>query len=1299
MAECSDDKEGVVCDEKMVHQLETGTKLISLVNQPAFVFASLWPSWFFAARSAGYASLVVCVEDVKPGVDVAIKSVMSEHDKWLDWGRWREELLHQLKAQKEQLLVLIQGPRDAVNRVLEFLSTLGKGRKALFHILAFATSEGVGRRRARKRQKLLSDADMRPIATLTHANVGGVIDHGWSLESNVEQIWEDREQLERDTAVKASLQDYLSRTVGGNSTAAPVGNGTQPTQTVVWRRRNVQVMAESVFSLTGWVRRGLTIDELMDSYDVSVEDRNVMQQAVWKLKVAPFPLEFTQQIPVRVLLRCLEVLRKANKGFDDLVPEKKSWFSAKINSDQEIGKWESMLRASCSEGFANKSKLGVSDEVKRQAKNDDAVAAVENWNRRVCERLGVRYEESKHALALDKIRGLQLLWYRRYNGGVTRSFRKYMHIEYGKDWLVQMWKARKAKSTRKERETELVKDYDVGIDAISRAISSSFWEWEDGSTVFFWRWTKEHRRELRDGLRVWFRKASLPRYWGRQRWPEDMDHRDKLKGKVQKIVDRRYISAGQVQSLTSFFAVPKGVDDIRVVYDATKSGLNNAIWAPNFFLPTMSSVLQNADDETYYGDIDIGEMFLNYFLDPDVRPWAGVDVSALMPAISQNDKVADDKRTILRWDRSLMGVRSSPFNCVRAYLISEEIIKGDRREVSNPFRWHRVVLNLPGQSGYDPSKPWVYRYDDIGRSLAAFVLSYVDDLRTGSSKGREECERVTHVTGSKLNYLGEQDATRKRGEASQEPGAWAGSVIVSRKGEGLFVTISQEKWNKVKDILGRYQKIIGEEGAMKVDYRQLEKDTGFLVHVFMTYEHLRPYLKGFYLTLNEWRYNRDSNGWTYGKKDWESFAEACWEDGGRWEEWMNDRKSEQTKSAPTKVRVVPRFVEDVLVLEAMFRSPTPSLRLVRGFHIAKVVYGFGDASGAGFGSSWVDCGVTADELANRRVRYRFGRWGSDADGKSSNFRELCNLVNTLEQMAEGGELTGVELFLFTDNSTAEAAFHRGSSRSELLYELVKKVKVIEMLFLTRIHIIHVAGKRMIQQGTDGLSRGCLTDGVMIGREMASFVPLHRHALERSKDLLSWLQEAVGTEGDSVLEPLHAEDWYEKGHDIAGGTTNCDGVWTPSYRYGNFVWSPPPCVGEQCMEELRKARHKRQRSTHVFLCPRIMSYAWQRHLFRSADVVFQLPPGHPAWSTSQHEPLVIGLFFPFLCHEPWQLKDTKTILGMGRHLQRVCKTDPGASRLVLRELWQFTRRLANLPERVVSRMLQGDGSPKIPKAAS
>jgi len=43
--------------------------------------------------------------------------------------------------------------------------------------------------------------------------------------------------------------------------------------------------------------------------------------------------------------------------------------------------------------------------------------------------------------------------------------------------------------------------------------------------------------------------------------------------------------------------------------------------------------LQSATPNTYYGDIDLGEMFLNYILDPKLRPYAGVDVTDVAPLL------------------------------------------------------------------------------------------------------------------------------------------------------------------------------------------------------------------------------------------------------------------------------------------------------------------------------------------------------------------------------------------------------------------------------------------------------------------------------------------------------------------------------------------------------------------------------------------------------------------------------------------------------------------------------------------
>jgi hypothetical protein len=65
-------------------------------------------------------------------------------------------------------------------------------------------------------------------------------------------------------------------------------------------------------------------------------------------------------------------------------------------------------------------------------------------------------------------------------------------------------------------------------------------------------------------------------------------------------------------------------------------------------------------------------MFLNYFLDPELKAWTCVDVTGISASIEQSVASAkSDKRIIMRWDRSLMGVRSSPYNCVQTYLIND----------------------------------------------------------------------------------------------------------------------------------------------------------------------------------------------------------------------------------------------------------------------------------------------------------------------------------------------------------------------------------------------------------------------------------------------------------------------------------------------------------------------------------------------------------------------------------------------------------------------------------------------------
>ena len=52
-----------------------------------------------------------------------------------------------------------------------------------------------------------------------------------------------------------------------------------------------------------------------------------------------------------------------------------------------------------------------------------------------------------------------------------------------------------------------------------------------------------------------------------------------------------------------------------LVYNATSSGLSDAIWALRFSLPMVESHLRSVDQDTYLADNNIGKIFLNFMLD------------------------------------------------------------------------------------------------------------------------------------------------------------------------------------------------------------------------------------------------------------------------------------------------------------------------------------------------------------------------------------------------------------------------------------------------------------------------------------------------------------------------------------------------------------------------------------------------------------------------------------------------------------------------------------------------------------
>ena len=104
--------------------------------------------------------------------------------------------------------------------------------------------------------------------------------------------------------------------------------------------------------------------------------------------------------------------------------------------------------------------------------------------------------------------------------------------------------------------------------------------------------------------------------------------------------------------------------------------------------------------------------------------------------------------------------------------------------------------------------------------------------------------------------------------------------------------------------------------------------------------------------------------------------------------------------------------------------------------------------------------------------------------------------------------------------------------------------------------------------------------------MLSYIPLHLNALERSPELKQWIDSwLLPNDRGEEITFLNYEGWFERGHDIIGGKPNCDGIWTPQYARSTYVWTPPPAGGLIAVEQFRRARLKREWSTHVVIIPR------------------------------------------------------------------------------------------------------------------
>jgi hypothetical protein len=277
-------------------------------------------------------------------------------------------------------------------------------------------------------------------------------------------------------------------------------------------------------------------------------------------------------------------------------------------------------------------------------------------------------------------------------------------------------------------------DLRPGADAIRRAAKSSWWNWNDGLRPFHWRWPRWYQGTIQDGLKVHF-QGKKPAYRKAQRCSPEQDTRRKMREKLKAVRDRRYITPGFVKSLTSFFSVPKGDDDIRMVYSGFESGLNDSIWVPRFILPTMETHLRGVDEETCMADNDFGECFLNFILHAELRELAGVEVLDLVEADAEWMP-----RHRLEEVRGFLVYVTRMYPCMRSYLIGMHVTIDSWHDIWDEQGWRLSAREMhlrsnatnefeeeANEEGDDPEAPDEVRAvpclgDDI-RALQSLMVS------------------------------------------------------------------------------------------------------------------------------------------------------------------------------------------------------------------------------------------------------------------------------------------------------------------------------------------------------------------------------------------------------------------------------------------------------------------------------------------------------------------------------------------------------------------------------------------------
>jgi len=219
---------------------------------------------------------------------------------------------------------------------------------------------------------------------------------------------------------------------------------------------------------------------------------------------------------------------------------------------------------------------------------------------------------------------------------VLHSLLQYLQHQFKKNW---------------HNSPDATAEVEAGRDCVRRAVGAVWWEWHQGSSLFFWRWPSYAKQLVLHGHPPWFTSSPL-QYKVPQRSEPNAHLCSQMREKLGAPIFKAYIAKGKVLSLTSFFSVPKGEDDVCIIYDASNSGLNAVLWAPSFQLPISETLTALLNTSSWISDLNLGEHFHNFPLHKELQLYCGIDIRSFYGTTQKRR----GKSMWLQWVCCMMGL-------------------------------------------------------------------------------------------------------------------------------------------------------------------------------------------------------------------------------------------------------------------------------------------------------------------------------------------------------------------------------------------------------------------------------------------------------------------------------------------------------------------------------------------------------------------------------------------------------------------------------------------------------------------